>query len=274
MIQEIAPHKFDNQMKFIQPKEHDKVLVFSADEVAVKEENGICEPYEIWEIREKTGGTDREYEYLFCMDEISYYMVREHIHGLHYVLVSSYRTMQPQHIAFAVFTAHQLYRFYNKHNYCGCCGAAMKKSTTERAFVCTECGNTVYPRISPAVTIAITDGDRIVLAKSAYGTFRKFALVAGYVEIGETLEETVHREVMEEVGLEVKNVRYYKSQPWASSDAMMIGFVCELDGDDTIHIQESELSEARWFYRHEIEEGLPQTSLSFEMIEKFRINEL
>ena len=148
----------------------------------------------------------------------------------------------------------------------------MVKSENERAGVVVKCGQIIYPTISPAVTVAITNEDKILLAKNAHGNFKKFALVAGFVEVGESFEETVKREVMEEVGLKVKNIRYYKSQPWAFSDTEMIGFFVELDGDDTVTIQESEIAEARWFSREELADGLSQVSLSYEMIEEFRCN--
>ena len=147
----------------------------------------------------------------------------------------------------------------------------MSKSSTERALICDSCSETIYVNISPAVAVAITNGDKILMARSVYGTFRRFALIAGYMEIGESFEDTIKREVMEEVGLKVKNLRFYKSQPWSVSDSLMIGFYADLEGDDTITCQESEIAEARWFNREEIDPDLSQISLSYEMIEQFRL---
>ena len=89
----------------------------------------------------------------------------------------------------------------------------MRAGTTERSMVCTDCGHTEYPKICPAVIVAIRNGDKLLMSRYARGTYRRYALIAGYVEVGETFEECVRREVMEEVGLKVKNIRYYKSQP-------------------------------------------------------------
>ena len=89
-----------------------------------------------------------------------------------------------------------------------------------------------FPKISPAVIIGLTHKNRLLLSKYAGRTYKKYALLAGYTEIGETVEETVSREVMEEVGLPVKNIRYYKSQPWPFSSTVLMGFFCDLDGDD------------------------------------------
>lgn len=104
--------------------------------------------------------------------------------------------------------------------------------------------------------------------------YRGYALIAGFVEIGETFEDTVRREVMEEVGLKVKNIRYYKSQPWAFSDSEMIGFFAELDGDDRIVLQEDELSEAGWFTREDIPDETMMNSIGAELKMVFKYGSL
>ena len=103
------------------------------------------------------------------------------------------------------------------------------------------------------------------MSRYARGTYRNYALIAGFVEIGETFEDCVRREVMEEVGLKVKNIRYYKSQPWAFSDTEMIGFFAELDGDDTIRLQEDELSEAGWYHRDQVPDETMLNSIGSEL---------
>ena len=96
------------------------------------------------------------------------------------------------------------------------------------------------------------NGDRILLTKYAGRDFAHYALIAGFTEIGETFEDTVRREVMEEAGIRVKNIRYYKSQPWGIVDDLLAGFFCDVDGDPTIHMDSSELKEAAWHTRDEI----------------------
>ena len=120
----------------------------------------------------------------------------------------------------------------------------------------------------------MTDGNRLLMSKYAGRAYKKYALLAGFVEIGETVEETVKREVMEEVGLKVKNVRYYKSQPWSFSDTVLMGFYCDLDGDDSITLDEEELALAEWFEREEIPAGPQRDSLTNEMIMKFKNGEI
>ena len=134
---------------------------------------------------------------------------------------------------------------------------------------CPQCGNLIFPRISPAVIVAVTDGDRLLMSKYAGRAYTHYALLAGFTEIGETLEQTVHREVMEEVGLKVKNIRYYKSQPWGVDGNVLMGFYCDLDGSDEICLDENELSMAQWFHRSQIPIKDDGISLTREMIRVF-----
>ena len=191
--------------------------------------------------------------------------------GYAFAGVNSFRRITPQHMAFAVITAYHLYGWYRDNMFCGRCGRPMEHDGHQRMMRCYECGNMVFPKICPVVIVAITDGDRIVMTKYAGGNYRNYALVAGFGEIGETIEETVHREVMEEVGLKVKNLKYYKSQPWGLSGSLLFGFFCELDGDDTIKLQEEELSVGEWMHASEMDEIQPDgVSLTREMMLKFK----
>ena len=128
----------------------------------------------------------------------------------------------------------------------------------------------VYPRISPAVIVGILNGDKLLMSKYAGRSYRSYALIAGFIEIGESAEQTVQREVMEEVGLKVKNIRYYKSQPWGFTDSLLFGYFCELDGDDTIRLDTNELSQAGWYTRDEITLEDDYLSLTREMILQFK----
>lgn len=112
------------------------------------------------------------------------------------------------------------------------------------------------------------------MSKYAGRIYKNYALLAGFVEIGEMVEETVKREVMEEVGLKVKNVRYYKSQPWSFSDTLLMGFYCDLDGEDSITLDEEELALAEWFDRGDIPVVPSRDSLTNEMIMKFKNGEI
>ena len=146
----------------------------------------------------------------------------------------------------------------------------MRHKPNERALICMECGVTEYPKISPVVIVGVLNNDKLLLTKAASGGYRNYALVAGYVEIGETLEEAVRREVMEETGLRLKNIRYYKSQPWAFSSSILAGFFADLDGSDTVTLDKRELSEAVWLSPADIPSGESSFSLTWDMIETFR----
>lgn len=213
----------------------------------------------------RTISIDEENYYIVDVDEIF-----KKDQNLELVSNEILRHYNPNHMSFAVATASQIARWQKDNKYCGKCGSKMQHSDVERSMVCVKCNNMVFPKICPAVTIAITHKGKILLVRNNGGPFRKYALVAGYVEVGETFEDTVSREAMEEVGIKVKNIKYYKNQPWAMTDAHMIGFTAEVDGDDIINMQVEELQEARWFSPDEIPHNITSRSLTYEMIKKFR----
>ena len=138
--------------------------------------------------------------------------------------------------------------------------------------MCPSCGNIIYPRVVPAVIVGILDkeNEKIILTKYNGRVTTNYALVAGFTEIGETFEETVAREVKEEVGLKVKNITYYKSQPWGVADDILAGFFCEVDGDRTITRDADELSLAQWMSREEVVLQLDDLSLTNEMMRLFK----
>jgi NAD+ diphosphatase len=134
------------------------------------------------------------------------------------------------------------------------------------AKICPECGFINYTRISPAVIIAIIKNGKILMAKHSYGLKNRYALIAGFIEAGETLEEGVKREIMEEVGLKVKNIKYFGSQPWPFPNSLMIGFTAEYDGGE-INVDGKEIVDAKWF---DVDEVIPmpsKISISSELIE-------
>ena len=152
--------------------------------------------------------------YLFSIDDQHFYLAKElrtpERKGYRLDSIRNFRTAAPQWLSFAGITAHQLWHWYDSHVFCGHCGCPMVHSEKERMLQCPECGQTEYPKISPAVIVAVTDGDRLLMSRYrvSHNPYRSYALIAGFVEIGETFEDTVRREVMEEVGLKVKNIRY------------------------------------------------------------------
>ena len=131
------------------------------------------------------------------------------------------------------------------HRFCGRCGGKTKRSDTERCRTCPSCGHTSFPRISPAIIVAILKDNEILLAHNRRFTAPLYSLIAGFVETGEDLKSTVKREVKEETGLEIANIRYFGSQCWPFPDSLMVGFVADyLSGEVEL---EDELVDAGWF---------------------------
>lgn len=272
MLHEIYPRRFDNGFRILPPEDGDYALYYAEGGVAL---TGEAEAPELPTLADLGGAAALEQHcfYLFCIDDARYFLLQHpplSMEGCSMMSLTEMRTVLPQHQAFAATTGAQLYRWYRDNTYCGRCGKPTRRSETERAMCCDACHNVVYPKISPAIIVAISDGSRLVMTRGHSTTYRRYGLVAGFVEVGETFEEAVVREVKEEVGLNVKNVQYYKSQPWGVSDSEMIGFFAELDGDDTITVQEAELSEAVWFAREDIPPTLTSQSIAQELIEAAR----
>jgi NAD+ diphosphatase len=140
----------------------------------------------------------------------------------------------------------QLVEWARTHRFCGSCGAPMSRVDGERAMRC-ACGHTAYPRISPAMMVLVKRGDSILLARNAaVPAGGRMSALAGFLEPGESIEDAIHREVMEEVGLRVKDFRYYASQSWPFPHALMVAFTAEYAGGD-IKVDPAEIGEARWF---------------------------
>jgi NAD+ diphosphatase len=162
------------------------------------------------------------------------------------------------------------YNYFITHaKYCGVCGNRMVKSKIEMANVCPQCSNTKYPDIMPAIAVAIINNDRILLTKYRGRLNANYALVAGYCEVGESLEECVRREAKEETGLELYDIKYYMSQPWGFSNTMMIGFVAK-SYHDNIVLQEEEVESVNWLSIDEINKLISEDKLRKGNIEPFK----
>lgn len=278
MIQDIAPHHFDNSYRPEPPEKGSFALYYEKRTCLMRQVSGRIEFPTFGELESFSPGIYEEYTYLFSIDGERYYLVTEtdleQLPDYRMEGTEIFRNADPQYRAFAGITGYQLAQWYQNHRYCGHCGTPTVPDKKERMLYCKTCGNMEYPKICPAVIIGVTDGDRILMSKYAGRTYKKYALLAGFAEIGETIEETVQREVMEEVGLHVKNIRYYKSQPWSFSDTLLMGFYCDLDGADSIRLDREELALAEWFERDAIPVEPTRDSLTNEMIMKFKNHEV
>ena len=273
MIQDIAPHVFNNHYENKKPQRDSPVLVARDGQILCHYDDSLRNLY-FPSYREM--GNKGQAVYLFSIDEDDYFMlenVSEIPEGYDFYTINSFlrERVSANYKSLAAFTAMHLEKWYSDNRYCGRCGHKTEYDDKERALRCSQCGNVIYPRINPAVIVGVRNGDRLLLTRYARG-YGHNALVAGFTEIGETVEETVRREVMEETGLKVKNITYYKSQPWGIAQDILMGFYCDVDGDDSIRIDPSELKYAEWVKREDIVLQPSDYSLTNEMMKMFKEN--
>ena len=276
MIQDIAPHKFHVEFYNHKPQAEDYVLAFLNGKLLLRDQETIDFPgYSECELQ-----GEEQLTYLFAIDEMKFFYwqlpqerEREFLQkGFRFAGRQEFRKLAPKHLAFAAVTECMLDGWYSLNRYCGKCGQELAHDGKERMLRCPECDNRVYPRINPAVIVAVTFGDKILLTTYKGREYKNYALVAGFCEIGESMEDTVRREVMEEAGLKVKNIRYYGSQPWGFADNLLAGFICEADGETTVRIDEEELATAEFVDREKIDIEYTDSSLTNEMIFAFKNN--
>lgn len=279
MLQDLPSGRLENEYRNLKPQPEDIVLCFRNQHMLIKSDGEgnskfpVFSEVSAWAANWTSWFTEG-FRYVFRLQERNYFVwlgdLDAETYGSYRLApVRSFRETLVREQYYAAMTAWHLYNWYRCSKFCGNCGCKTVHAEQERMLRCPSCGNTIYPRISPAVIVAITDGDRLLMSKYAGRGFTHYALIAGYTEIGETMEQTVQREVMEEVGLRVKNIRYYKSQPWGIDGNVLMGFYCDLDGDDTIHLDETELALAQWHHRGALPAKDDGLTLTREMIRVF-----
>lgn len=298
MLHEIAPEKYHVEYRNKQPGKRDKVLLYTENELIVRSGEALDYPG-----AEEVGNA--RYRYLFSIGETAYFSVldEKEAEALSVRLVTEHpgneesapeflrlpergvRYLSPRSNAYAGAVGAQLIGWYRRSRFCGRCGAKTIHSETERMMYCPKCGNMIYPEIHPSVIVGIFHEDRLLVTRYnpkhmevSNGHLFKApvheALVAGYIETGETAEEAVEREVMEEVGLKVKNIRFYRDTPWPFSGSLLFSFLCDVDGDPTIRIEEDELSMAVFRRRSEMPDRSKEVSLTSAIMEDFRLGRL
>ena len=282
MLQDLPFGRLENEFKNLHPEREDIVVCFRNNDVLLKRDEfdaltlptvaqvgewAYANSWEHW--------NEEAFQYVFRMQDVNYFIWMGEAGepgdpAFAYESAKAVRQRNSKHICFAELTAWHLFSWYRASRFCGRCGTATVHDGKERMMRCPNCGNMIFPRISPSVIVGVIDGDRLLLSKYANRANARYALIAGFTEIGETGEQTVEREVMEEVGLKVKNVRYYKTQPWGVDGNLLLGYYCDLDGSDQIELDRSELAMADWFHRSELPEDDDGISLTREMIQVFK----
>ncbi|HAQ64363.1 MAG TPA: NAD(+) diphosphatase [Bacteroidales bacterium] len=277
MIQEIFPHRFNNQYRpNCVADENDFILHFNGNALLLKARGNV---FEIPRRKDFPGMPDQpESTFLFTLNEVPCFLIWDDPATVDpsfvYKEISFFRTIGQREIGWICIAGYHLMSWYSQNRFCGKCGKPTVQKPDERAIQCPACNSIVYPKISPAVIVAITSNDKILLARNSDFPDNWYSLIAGYVDVGESLEETLKREVKEEVGLDIKNIRYYKSQPWPPSGSLMVGYIAEADENQPISIDHKEIAAADWFSRGNLPKHSLNVSIAGEMIEKFESGQL
>jgi len=278
MLHDIKPHEYSCDFSPRPPVwEQDYLLYFAKAQILLKWESGqlalprLCDT-------ESAKLQEGDLRYLFAIDGLAFFGADTAsdiiLTGVEptwqYLPVYDLREFDPSWLAFAAITGYHLHHWYTHNRYCGACGAEFEHAANERALLCPHCEYLKYPEIAVAVIVGVSDGDKLLLTRYAGRRYKRFALIAGFVEIGETLEDAVRREVYEEVGIRIKNLRYFASQPWGFSCSLLMGFFAEVEGSTDIILDGRELAEAVWVKREEISADSTNISLTATMMIAFK----
>ncbi len=179
----------------------------------------------------------------------------------------------PRDIAEALSRAKQLVHWLLDNVYCGRCGNALAFSSSMSALTCKACGHFSFPRLSPACIVLVTKGEEILLAHSPHFSSNVYSLLAGFVEAGESAEACAQREVKEEVGIDITNLRYFGTQTWPFPHSLMIGFFADYAGGEIV-LQPEEIEDARWFTKENLPILPSPSSIAYRMIEYWSQNPL
>ncbi len=282
MLQDLEYGRLENEYRIVEPTADAKVVCANGNKLLVKrasDDTLTLPTYQqvmTWaEENHWQHWYEKKVQYVFRMQEEDYFIWMgeagesgDSEYG--FEAAASLRQMVSKNVCYAMMTAWHLFDWYRSNRFCGRCGAKTQHDEKERMMRCPECNNMIFPKIAPSVIVGVIHGDKLLLSKYANRSYTRYGMIAGFTEIGETVEETVAREVMEEVGLKVKNIRYYKTQPWGVTGGLLLGYYCDLDGeDDTITLDREELAMAEWFPRNDLPAHDDGISLTREMIRVF-----
>ena len=289
LLHEICPEEFHIEYKSLTAREEDFFLYYGKGTVFAGEKEGSLLLPSVKEAKEALGIKKESLRYLFSVSEKRFFTdidcPAEPFGPYEEQNLRFLRITGPRFLAFPAAMGLQLTLWYRRNRFCGRCGAPTVHDEKERMMRCPACGNMIFPQICPSVIVGIRNKGKLLVTKynpkhvmvnsgTTHAPAVTYALVAGYVESGETPEQAVFREAMEEVGLKVTNIRYYKSQPWPFSSSLLLGYYCDVEGDDTITLEEEELSVAEWKSPEELPDRSMDISLTSEMMEMFRTGKI
>ena len=268
----LKPDEFEPQ--HIEPQDADRgdawYFVFSRGQIICKTEAGGINPIEADDFR------------WFDMEVTSKHFLGHYLNRPCYALAATGEPSQGfsamglrnllgrthQAVFYLAGRAQQIVEWHETHQFCGRCGTKMQDHTADRAKECDACGLINYPRLSPSIIVLVTRGEEMLLARNAAWPNGMYSTLAGFVEPGESIEQTVHREVFEEVGLRLGNLEYFGSQSWPFPNSLMLGFHAEYEGGDIV-CQEGEIADAQWFRADNLPQIPPKTAISGWLIQEF-----
>jgi NAD+ diphosphatase len=216
-------------------------------------------------LRDASSAPDGPRRFMGLVDGVPYFAVTAEPDDGNWQTLREFGAHADDLDASLVVSAIALEQWHQRHTHCPRCGAPTVETAAGWTRTCTQDGSEHFPRTDPAVIMLIHDGgDRALLGRGPQWGPGRFSTLAGFVEPGESLEAAVAREVFEEVGVRVRDVRYIASQPWPFPASLMVGFVAQLDGDSLITLDETEVAEAAWFTRDEMREAADWTDEELE----------
>lgn len=214
----------------------------------------IKEPKNMWYLGKWRGKSC--FAYALEIDQISENALKPVHKTLEWIDYRDARWIKDMELYYIAIKTQQILLWDKNTKYCGCCGNLYARKQDERAKICFKCASIQYPRISPAIIVGIKRGDQMLLAHNANFREGLYSTIAGFVEQGETLEMAVKREIYEEVGIKVKNIRYFQSKPWSSLDSLMLGFIAEYESGE-IKVDGKEILDAGWYDKNHLPKVLP-----------------
>ncbi len=268
MFQEI-PKSVDIEYDPMPAKDTDSVLCFDGRSVLVRiDENKAVLP--------KYSELDKKAEtvFMFKADGKRFFLCLEKTSAQGFDLepLNTIRYVEADTEQYAIVTGYHYDCFHKENKFCGKCGAKLEHAAEKRCMVCSGCGSEVYPKIAPAVILGIIDeeNDSILLTQYADREYKKFALVAGFIEMGESAEMTAKREAMEETGLEITDIEFFATQPWGFAQNFLIGYFAKVKGSREIKMDTQELAKALWVKREDVPAQPGGISLTSEMMWAFK----
>lgn len=188
--------------------------------------------------------------------------------GYEFETLWSFLNQVEQPVFYMVGRAKQIVEWHRNHHYCGKCGEVTTSSNSDRSRRCPSCRQMFYPRLSPSIIVLVNRGEELLLARNVQSRSNFYSTIAGFVEPGESIETAVHREVMEEVGIRIKNLKYFGSQSWPFPNSLMLGFHAEYEGGEIV-LQEEEIADAQWFHFTRLPKRPTKVSISGWLIDDY-----